>query len=141
MKNTLLLVLVLCSVWMFPVALHAATPSPLGAMVYFITPQDGETVPETFDVVFGLTGRDVVPAGNNIPYAGHHHLLIDLDSLVDFSLPLPANSHIRHFDSGETQTRLTLPRGKHTLQLLLGDHRHIPHLKPVLSERITINVR
>lgn len=138
MKNTLLLLLSLCSVWMFPAAGNADSPSFQGATLTFVTPKDGETVPETFEVVFGLTG---LPAGDKARESIRHHLLIDLDSLVNFSSPLPANHHIRHLNNGETQTWLTLPKGKHTLQLLLGDHRHIPHPKPVLSEKITITVR
>jgi hypothetical protein len=35
---------------------------------------------------------------------------------------------------------LTLPLGKNTLQLILGDHFHIPHNPPVISEKITIEV-
>ncbi|MDO6425304.1 DUF4399 domain-containing protein, partial [Saccharophagus degradans] len=31
--------------------------------------------------------------------------------------------------------------GEHTLQLLLGDHFHNPHDKPVLSEKITSTVK
>jgi hypothetical protein len=35
---------------------------------------------------------------------------------------------------------LELAPGKHTPQLLLGDHMHIPHNPPVVSERISITV-
>ena len=35
---------------------------------------------------------------------------------------------------------LTLPPGKHTLQLVLGDSLHIPHDPPVYSKKITIEV-
>lgn len=30
--------------------------------------------------------------------------------------------------------------GRHTLQMLLGDHLHIPHDPPLVSDRITILV-
>jgi hypothetical protein len=36
---------------------------------------------------------------------------------------------------------VTLPKGRHTLQLLLGDHAHVPHDPPVMSQKIRINVR
>jgi hypothetical protein len=107
---------------------------------YFISPQDGETVPQTFTVRFGLAGMGVAPAGMERAGTGHHHLLIDLDTLPDLDKPLPANDHIRHFGGGQTETELTLPPGKHTLQLLMGNHMHVPHNPPVLSEKITINV-
>ena len=35
---------------------------------------------------------------------------------------------------------LTLEPGTHTLQLVVGDHLHIPHDPPVRSEKITITV-
>jgi hypothetical protein len=45
-----------------------------------------------------------------------------------------------HFGKGQTETTLTLPPGKHTLQLLLADQNHIPHNPPVISKKITITV-
>jgi hypothetical protein len=36
---------------------------------------------------------------------------------------------------------LKLPPGKHTLQLVLGDFRHVPHDPPVVSKQIRITVR
>ncbi|WP_028021818.1 DUF4399 domain-containing protein [Enterovibrio calviensis] len=141
MKHALISSLLLVTASILPFSSMAATPSAADAEVYFVEPQDGQTVPETFKVVFGLKGMDVSPAGNNQPNSGHHHLLIDVDSLADFALPLPANDNVRHFGGGQTETMLTLPKGKHTLQLLLGDYLHIPHDKPVMSEKITITVK
>ncbi|WP_407334220.1 DUF4399 domain-containing protein [Enterovibrio sp. 27052020O] len=141
MKHALISSLWLVTALFLPSSLLAATPSAADAEVFFIQPKDGETVPETFKVVFGLKGMDIAPAGDNQPNSGHHHLLIDVDSLVDFSLPLPANDNVKHFGGGQTETMLTLPKGKHTLQLLLADYLHIPHDTPVISQKITINVQ
>ena len=55
--------------------------------------------------------------------------------------PLPANDNVIHFGKGQTETTLKLAPGKHTLQLLLGNHLHIPHSPPVLSDRITVTVK
>ncbi|WP_341502173.1 DUF4399 domain-containing protein [Gallaecimonas sp. GXIMD4217] len=123
-----------------PLAL-AATPAPEQASVYFISPQDGAVVDQSFTIKFGLKGMGVAPAGIDKANTGHHHLLIDLDELPDMSMPLPASDHVKHFGGGQTETTLTLPPGKHSLQLLLGDHLHRPHHKPVLSEKITITVK
>jgi hypothetical protein len=49
------------------------------------------------------------------------------------------DSH-KHFGGGQTEAMVTLPEGKHTIQLLLGDWTHIPHVPPVMSEPITITV-
>jgi len=57
------------------------------------------------------------------------------------TMPLPANDQIKHFGGGQTEATLTLEPGEHTLQLLLGNHLHVPHDKPVMSEKITITVK
>ena len=116
--------------------------APEGAEVYFISPQNGESVNGTFKVQFGLGGMGVAPAGTNIENTGHHHILINTDiSKIDISRPLPVTEQIKHFGGGQTETTLKLPKGKHTLQLLLGNYVHIPHSKPVMSEKITITVK
>ena len=54
--------------------------------------------------------------------------------------PLPGTEKIKHFGGGQTQTELTLSPGTHTLQLLLGNHMHIPHKPPILSQKIIVIV-
>jgi hypothetical protein len=116
------------------------TPSPAGAEVYFITPADGETVNSPVIVRFGLRGMGVAPAGVATPGTGHHHLILDAE-LPPLDAPIPADDHHRHFGGGQTETRLELEPGVHTLQLLLADQDHVPHLPPVFSRRITVTVR
>jgi hypothetical protein len=82
---------------------------------------------------------DVVKAGNNQPNSGHHHLLIDT-GLPDLGLPIPADEHHVHFGDGSVSTRISLPTGEHKLQMLLGDHLHIPHNPALTSAQITITV-
>jgi len=108
--------------------------------LYFVTPKDGAKVSGEFTVSFGLRGMGVAPAGVDVPNTGHHHLLIDMDTLPPMDAPLPKTEQLRHFGGGQTQTSLTLPAGTHTLQLLLGNYSHIPHESPLMSEKITIVV-
>ncbi|BCR26728.1 DUF4399 domain-containing protein [Aquipseudomonas alcaligenes] len=116
-------------------------PAPEGAQVYFITPQDGASVGQTFTVRFGLKVMGVAPAGVDVPATGHHHLLVDVATLPLLDAPLPATEQILHFGKGQTETELTLPPGKHTLQLLIGDKHHVPMEPPVISEKISITVQ
>jgi hypothetical protein len=125
-------------------ALIAQVPKTKGtetAVVYFLSPKNGETVSSPVTVRFGLKGMGIAPAGVNHPNTGHHHLLVDLATPPDLNAALPVTDNIRHFGAGQTETELTLPPGKHTLQLVLGDHLHIPHERPIVSERITITVK
>ncbi len=118
----------------------AQSPAADGAKVYFIAPQNGTEVTSPVAVKFGLAGMGVAPAGVDKPKTGHHHLLIDVDK-VDLANPLPADDKHKHFGGGQTETSITLPPGQHTLQLVLGDHNHVPHQPPVMSDKITITVK
>jgi len=116
------------------------TPSPKGAKVYIISPRDGATVKSPVRVRFGLIGMGVAPAGVDIPDTGHHHLIIDLDELPSLDLPLPATDNVKHFGKGQTEAKIELSPGEHTLQLVLGDKIHLPHSPAVISKKITITV-
>lgn len=120
-------------------AMPSKSAAPDGARVFFITPADGDTVSSPVTVEFGIESMEVVRAGVASPNSGHHHLLVDTD-LPDLGMPVPADENHIHFGDASTSTTLELEPGEHTLQLLLGDHLHIPHDPPVMSDRITITV-
>ena len=109
--------------------------------LYFIEPKDGATINGPIKIVFGLSGMGVAPAGIDFPNTGHHHLLVDLENLPDLSKPIPANENHIHFGKGQTEAILELPKGKRTLQLLMGNYLHIPHKEPVISDKITIFIK
>ena len=139
MLDTLLSVVFIAATVLTPAAPDRITP-PAGAEVYIIEPADGATVPKEFTVKFGLRGMGVAPAGINVDKTGHHHLLVDVDAMPWIDNGIPNDERHRHFGGGQTETTLTLPPGKHTLQLILGDHAHVPHRPPVTSKKITITV-
>jgi Domain of unknown function (DUF4399) len=61
------------------------------------------------------------------PNTGHHHLLIDTTLTAEqMKGAIPADNTHKHFDAGQTETMVTLPKGKHTLQLVVGDWSHTP---------------
>lgn len=115
------------------------TPAPDGARVYFVSPADGDTVSNPVVIEFGSENVAIVKAGIDDPASGHHHLIIDAE-LPDPSKPIPADDNYIHFGDASTRTERTLSPGTHTLQLLLGDHLHIPHDPPIASNVITITV-
>lgn len=115
------------------------TPAPEGAKVSIISPADGDIVEREFVVLFGLSGMGVAPAGIDIEGTGHHHLLVDQETLPPEGVPM--GEPPLHFGKGQTQTTLTLEPGKHTLQLIMGDKLHVPHNPPIVSELITIEVK
>ena len=96
-------------------------------------------MPTTFTVRFGLEKMGVAPAGVDKLNSGHHHLLIDAD-LPPLDKPIPNDESHLHFGAGQTEATVTLPRGRHTLQLLLGDAAHVPHDPPVYSKAVVVYV-
>lgn len=109
--------------------------------LFFISPLNGQSVNSPVMLKFGIIGMDVVPAGVNKPMSGHHHLLVNLKELPDMNRPIPSDKNHLHFGKGQTEATIDLPKGKHTLQLLLGNHNHVPHNPPLLSEKIEILVK
>jgi len=137
MKRSIVLTLLSLIIWPL---FDADTPARADARLYFVMPEDGATVTSPVKVVFGLSGMGVAPAGIAKDNTGHHHLIIDAP-LPDLSQPIPNDKNHRHFGGGQTETMVELTRGTHTLQLVLGDFKHVPHNPPVLSEKITITVQ
>ena len=120
-------------------AVIVRTASMDGASVFFITPADGDSTSSPVSVEFGIDGMAVAATGDNQAHSGHHHLLVDT-GLPDLALPIPADANHIHFGDASTSTELNLEPGEHTLQLLLGDFRHIPHDPPLVSEQITLTI-
>lgn len=119
----------------------ARVQSVENAQVYFIWPADGAVLTNgKFWVRMGLRNMGVAPKGTDVAKTGHHHLIIDAD-LPPMDEPIPNDRNHLHFGAGETEARVELPPGKHTLQLLLGDMNHVPHDPPVVSKKITIAVK
>lgn len=124
-----------------PSAFAARATSPKDAEAFIIWPSDGTVVSGgKLWVRMGLRNMGICPKGVDLPNIGHHHLLIDTE-LPPFDEAIPSDRNHLHFGAGETEARIELPPGKHTLQLLLGDHSHTPHDPPVYSKKISIIVR
>jgi len=123
-----------------PTPSQQRTPAPHDAYLYIIWPGQGDRVRGPFWIRFGLRNMGVTHAGDAHPNSGHHHLLIDTDEPLDPNEPIPTDKNHLHFGGGQTEARLELPPGKHTLQLVLGDADHRLFDPPVISRKITIEV-
>ena len=65
--------------------------------------------------------------------------------MIDTPLPpldreIPSDLNHLHFGRAQTEAEITLSPGEHTLQLLLGDHEHLPHDPPVFSKVVRVRV-
>jgi hypothetical protein len=119
-----------------PQSMSGETPRQPDSYLYILWPSDGAVIKgNSFVVRFGLRGMGVTQAGSDAKNAGHHHLLIDVDpKTIDMNDVIPNDKNHRHYGAGQTEDRIELPPGKHTLQLVLGDKDHIPFNPPLLSK-------
>ena len=131
MNKLIILLLFICSTYSFSQE----------NLLYIIEPLHNQEVSNPVVVKFGLKNMGVAPAGVDRSNTGHHHLLIDVKNLPNLTRPIPSNQNYIHFGGGQTETEIFLKPGKHELQLILGDYSHTPHATPLISEKITINVK
>src|SRR3954468_7049562 len=125
---------------LLPRAASARMEAPKDAYLYIIWPGNNERVKSPFWCRFGLRNMGVTHAGDATANLGHHHLLIDVDEQLNLDDPIPQDKKHLHFGAGQTEVRLDLPPGPHTLQLVLGDANHVPFDPPVVSKVIRIIV-
>jgi hypothetical protein len=142
-RETLAVVLAAISGSVLALPALSADPKPMpeDAKVYIIWPSDGQVIQGgKFWLRMGLSNAGIAPAGIEKPNTGHHHVLVDAD-LPPMDSEIPNDKNHLHFGAGQTEARLELPTGRHTIQLLLGDENHVPHNPPLYSKKITIVVR
>lgn len=116
----------------------ASTMAPSQA-VSIVEPADNAVVPTTFKVRFGIKGMDVAPAGDIVANSGHHHLLINLDS-VPAGESVPFSDKHMHFGKGQTETDVTLPPGAYKLTAQFANGAHQSYGAP-MSASIQITVK
>lgn len=117
----------------------ARKPAPKDARVYFVGLENGAVIRPQATLHFGLIKMGVAPAGIDNPNTGHHHVLVDT-KLSPLDKPIPNDFNHLHFGAGQTEATITLPLGKHTLQLLFADENHVPHDPAIMSAPIEVTV-
>jgi len=107
--------------------------------VSFAEPADGATVTSPFKVKFNVTGMDVKPAGEMAANTGHHHLIINGDSLKAGE-SIPFDEKHMHFGKGQTEAELKLPPGQYKLTMQFANGAHQSYGAP-LSKTINVTVK
>ena len=122
-------------------ALHPWITAPLGVRqpeTYFTNLKDGDRIETPFVLKFGLSRSGLAAITKVVPTTGHHHLLVNRELPLDFTMPLPFNDQYRHFGKGQMEALLDFKPGQYTLRLLLADHGHIPYF--IYSKPMTVTV-
>lgn len=112
---------------------------PADAKVFFVSPQDGATVPTKFMVKFDVKGMKLMKSGAIIPGTGHHHLIIDGAATPAGEVVPKDETHI-HLGNAQTETEVTLTPGKHTLTLQFADGAHSSY-GTKMSQTISVTVK
>ena len=131
---------------------HAATTTPVemppmpevpaNARVYFANLKDGQTVTSPLKIEMGVENLKVDTANGILkPASGHHHLLVDVDSIATEKMVPPTDSlHHYHFGKAQTSAEIKLTPGKHTLVLQFADAMHRSYGSK-LTSKITVDVK
>lgn len=111
------------------------------ATVRITAPSNGATVSGPVLVKLEATGVEIVPATDERPGTGHHHLLVDRDvTPVDDTIPRGVTGII-HLGRGQTEFVLdSLTPGLHRVIALVADWRHVA-LKPLVVDTVRFTVR
>ena len=123
-----------------PVEMPAMPEVPANARVYFANLKDGQTVTSPLKVEMIVDAMHVDTANGILkPASGHHHILVDIDSIKTGEVIKKDSVHI-HFGNAQTSAEIKLPPGKHSLTLQFADALHRSYGSK-LTNKITVDVK
>ena len=112
---------------------------PVEQKVYFLEPKNGAEVKSPVKFVMKAEGVEVSPAGEVKPNSGHHHILINTDSIPEGSMVPFVEKKTYHFGKAQTETEINLEKGEYEIELQFANGAHISY-GPKLSSKIKIKV-
>lgn len=122
------------------VEMPAMPEVPANARVFFANLKDGQTVTSPVKVEMGIEAMSVDTANGILkPASGHHHILVDMDSIKTGEVIKKDSVHI-HFGNAQTSAEIKLPPGKHSLTLQFADAMHRSYGSK-LTSKITVDVK
>jgi hypothetical protein len=110
-----------------------------GSRVYFENLKNRQVIPRKFKVKFGVESMKVAPAGELVEGTGHHHLIID-GNTVPAGQIVPADATHIHFGKGQTEAEIELTPGKHKLTLQFANGVHASY-GPELADTVDVVVK
>ena len=136
--------------WIAGLVLTAATVLPRFAqaqagssakVVKITAPAHGATLSGPVKITLAVTGVEIVPATDERPGTGHHHLFVDRDvTPVDDTMPRGVTGII-HLGRGQTEFVLdSLKPGPHRVIAVVGDSKHRP-LQPLVADTVRFTVK
>jgi len=122
------------------VEMPAMPEVPANARVFFANLKDGQTVTSPLKIEMGAQAMHVDTANGILkPASGHHHILVDIDSIKTGEVIKKDSVHI-HFGNAQTSAEIKLPPGKHSLTLQFADAMHRSY-GGKLTSKVTVEVK
>lgn len=113
---------------------------PADAKVFFANLKDGQEIKSPFKVEMAVMNLSVDTANGKLkPASGHHHILVDIDSIITGEVIKKDSVHI-HFGNAQTSAEISLPAGKHSLTLQFADALHRSYGSR-LTHKVTVDVK
>jgi hypothetical protein len=103
---------------------ETGAPEASGPSVAFASPDDGAEVANPVAVAFTTNAFTLEPAGEVHEGAGHLHVMVDVPC-VEPGQAIPRDANHVHFGKGQTDGKIDLTAGEHTLCLQAGDGAHM----------------
>ncbi len=88
--------------------------------VYFKNVKDGGILSSPINLDFGVEGFELAPSGSVGERFGHHHLLVNCDSIME-GVVIPSDGNHIHFGNSETRGTIELEPGSYLLALEFAD--------------------
>jgi len=106
--------------------------------VYFKNVKDGNVLSSPLNLEFGVQGFELARSGIVGERFGHHHLLVNRDSVME-GVIIPKNVNHMHFGNGETRGTIEVEAGSYLLTLQFSDGIH-RSFGEKMSESVEITV-
>ena len=92
--------------------------------MHFENVKDGDVLSSPINLEVGLEGFVLAPFGSPVEGVGHHHLLVNRDSIMEGTV-IPGDVNYIHF--GDDEIRETIELGNYllTLQFAGGVHKSL----------------
>ena len=88
--------------------------------MYFKNIKDGDVLSSPINLDFGVEEFELAPSGSMGKRVGHHHLLVNRDSIME-GVVIPSDVNHIHFGNGETRGTIELEPGSYVLTLQFAD--------------------
>ena len=103
--------------------------------MHFENVKDGDVLSSPINFEFGVEGFELAPLGSPVEGVGHHHLLVNRDSIMEGAV-ISGNVNYIHFGDDEIRGTIELESGNYllTLQFANGVHQIFGEKMSALEE-------